>query len=373
MINLVSEMISKKVMKMDVSGVRRMFELASKLKNPIDLTIGLPDFDVPSEVKEEAIKAIREGKNRYTKTAGIDELKEKIIKKYEKEKIDVKNEQIIITSAGSGALSIILTTIIEKDDEVLIFDPYFVSYKQLVIQNEGKPVFVNCNEDFSPDLEDLEKKITPKTKAIIINSPNNPTGKVYSENEMRKIAQIADKNKLLVISDEVYDEFCYDFPYFRISKIYKNTATINAFSKSHAMTGWRVGYLIARKDIVEQAIKVQQYNFVCAPTPFQHAALKAMDISIKNKIKEYKKKRDIIYEGLKNNYKFEKPEGAFYAFIEYPYDSEKFMKRCLDNELLVVPGNVFSERNTHFRISFATSDETLKKAVEVLNLISEEN
>ena len=364
-------MINYQVKQMNVSGVRTMFEMASKMKNPIDLSLGMPDFDVPEEIKQEAIKAINQGFNKYASTTGIPKLKEKIKNKLIQENnIDVELNEIIVTSAASGALSVILKTIINENDEIILFDPYFVSYKELIIQNSGKPIFVKTKKGFSPDLNDFEAKITKKTKAIIINSPNNPSGKVYDEEDLREIAEIAEKHNLLIISDEIYEKFCYEKKHFSIGSIYKNTITINGFSKSCAMAGWRVGYCCGPKEIISDAVKVQQFNFVCAPTPFQYAAIRAFDVDISKHIEDYKTKRDIVYNGLKDNYKLMKPEGAFYAFIKYPYDKEKFVQDCINNCLLIVPGSVFSQNETHFRISFANKDEILKKAVEILNKLS---
>lgn len=358
---------------MNVSGVRKMFEMASKMKNPIDLSLGLPDFDVPDDVKKEAISSIKKGLNQYTQTTGIKELKQKILEKLRKENnIIAEEEQVIVTSAASGALSIVFTTIINEGDEIILFEPYFVAYKELIIQNGGVPVYARTKDDFSLDLEELKRKISNKTIAIVINSPNNPAGKVYTENELKNLAKIAAKYNLLIISDEIYEKFCYEKKYFSIGSIYPNTLTINGFSKSHAMTGWRVGYVAGPKEIITEAIKVQQFNFVCAPTPFQYAAIKAFDSDITKHISEYKKKRDIIFNGLKKEYKIAKPEGAFYAFVKYPCNPEKFMENCIKNNLLVVPGSAFSQHNTHFRISFATKNENLQKAIEILNKIAKQ-
>jgi len=370
---MTKKFISKKVNNMDVSGVRAMFEMASKIQNPINLTLGLPDFDVPEEIKQEAINHITQGNNQYTPTTGIPELKNKI-----KEKLKTKNniiateDQIIITSSVSGALSITLTTILNPEDEVILFDPYFVGYKQTIIQNQAIPIFVNLNKNFSINFEELKNKITKKTKAILINTPGNPTGYICTKQELEQLAEIAKQHELLIISDEIYEDFTYEKKHFSIGSIYENTLTLNGFSKSCAMTGWRVGYLTGPQEIINACIKVQQFNFVCAPTPFQYAAIKALDIDLKPKVKEYKEKRDIIYNGLKNTYKLDKPEGAFYAFVKYPYNKEQFIKNCLKNNLLIVPGKVFSEKNTHFRISFANKNEILNKAIKILNQISKE-
>lgn len=350
--------------------MRKMFEMASKLKDPVDLSLGAPDFDVPDVVKKAAISAILAGRNRYVPTVGIPELRTKVAEKLKKKNnILVDDSCLIITSAVSGGLSIVLTTILNNGDEVILFDPYFVGYKQLILQNGGIPVYAKTKEDFSPDILDFESKITKRTKAVIINSPNNPTGKIYSAADLKNIASIAEKNGLLVISDEIYEDFCFEKTHFSIGSVYENTVTLNGFSKSCGMPGWRVGYVCAPKRIIDECVKVQQYNFVCAPSPFQYAALKALDFDTSSITQEYKRKRNIIYEGLGKKYSFSKPEGAFYAFIKYPYDGKKFIQDCVEKNLLVVPASVFSQHDTHFRISFATSENVLKKAVAILNTL----
>jgi len=362
--------LNKNVQKMRVSGIRRMFEMASTMKNPIDLSAGLPDFDTPQKVKQTAITAIRQGFNRYTPTIGIPPLRKAILKKLKRNKINVKESQVLVTCAGFGALDLVLCALLNQGDEAILFDPYFVGHKQLLLRYGAKIVALPRNKDFSIDLARLEKAVTKKTKVIIVNSPNNPTGKMYGEKELREIARIAKKHGVIIISDELYEVFAYDKKHFSIGSVYKNTVTVNGFSKSHAMTGWRVGYCCGPQAIIDAAIKQQQFSYVCAPAPFQRAAVTALSTSVNKYVKGYKKKRDIIYNGLKDKYDIVKPEGAFYAFVRYPYDVDRFIKNCVKHNLLVVPGDVFSERNTHFRISFATKDSTLRKAVAVLNKLT---
>ncbi len=352
---------------MSVSGVRKMFEMASKMKNPIDLSVGKPDFDTPPPIKNAAIKAIKQGLNGYTPTVGIPALRKAIVQKFKNNKIRVKESQVLITGAVSGALDLVLCALLNPGDEVIIMDPFFVGYKQLLLRYGAKIVQIPTNKDFSIDLAGLEKATSKKTKAILINSPNNPTGKMYDEKELRAVARIARKHATLVISDEIYEEFSYTKKHFSIGSVYTNTVTLNGFSKSHAMTGWRVGYCCGPQAIIDATIKQQQFTYVCAPAPFQQAALTALSTSVKKYAKAYKKKRDIVYKGLKDKYDIVQPEGAFYAFVKYPYNADRFIKDCVKNNLLVVPGNVFSEKNTHFRICFATKDSVLRKAIKVLN------
>lgn len=361
-------MISKNIEKMDVSWVRKMFEMASSIENPINLTIWKPDFDVPEQLKKEAINAILDWKNQYTPNAWILRLRKAIQTKLKNENnIKIDTDEIIVTWAVSWGLSVILTTILNKEDEVILFDPYFVWYKQLVLQNGAVPVYVNVNSDFSLDLKEFESKITTKTKAIIINTPNNPTWKVYTEWELKTLANICEKHNILIISDEIYEKFIYEKSHFSIWSIYKNTITLNWFSKAYAMTWWRIWYMCWPKNIIEQAWKVQQFNFVSAPTPFQYACIKALEFDLSDYVEKYKQKRDIIFKWLNDYYEINKSEWAFYCFVKYPYEPKKFIKKCLENKLLIVPWDIFSDKNEFFRISFANDNQTLKRAVNLLN------
>lgn len=363
--------ISNRVKAMDASGIRKIFELASQVKNPINLSIGQPDFNVPKDLKEFAKQAIDNNQNSYTPTTGILPLRQAIVDKFKTKKIETTVDNVLITGAVSGAISLVLPTLLDKDDEVIIFDPYFVGYKQLVLLYDGKPVFVKKNEDFSINFDLLEQAITSKTKVIMLNTPENPTGYVYTKEETEKLADLAKKYDLYIISDEIYEDFVYEKQHYSIARIYDKTILVNGFSKSHAMTGWRVGFMIAPQEIISQAAKIQQFTFVCAPTPFQYASLEALNYEIDNYVEEYLTRRNIIYDGLKNNYEINKCDGAFYFYIKYPYDGKKFIQDCLDKKLLLVPGESFSEEDTHFRLSFVNTKEKLKKAVEILNELVE--
>lgn len=364
------DIFSKRVRKMDASGIRKAFELAKKLKDPIDLSIGQPDFNIPENIKKVAIEAIKNNKNKYSPTQGIEELRGAIAKKLKKEKqLNYKKENIVITGAVSGGLSVVLPTLMDAGDEIIIFDPSFVGYKQLILLYGGKPRIVEKNKDFSINFTNLEKAINKKTKVIIFSTPENPTGYVYKEAELKKLAQIARKYDLVILSDEIYADFVYEGKHTSVGRFYDKTVVLGGFSKSQAMMGWRVGYLSALEEIIENVMKVQQFTFVCAPTPFQYAAIEAMKTKNKDIVKEYKKRRDLVYDGLKDKYEIVKPSGAFYFFIKYPFEADDFIQKCLENNLIVVPGNSFSQKNTHFRISYVTGWEKLEKAVDILNKI----
>jgi len=354
----------------DSSGIRKVFALAGSLKDPVNFSIGQPDFDVPEPLKTEAISAIESGANSYSMTAGIEELREKISQKIS-DKLGWKNPQTLVTSGVSGGLLLTFMSMIDPGDEVIIPDPYFVIYKHLINLLGGKCVFVDTYPDFGLHTAKIEAAITKKTKLIIVNSPANPTGAVYTEDELKKLADIARKNNIIVLSDEIYSRFCYDGPCPSIASFYEKTLILDGFSKAYAMTGWRLGYIAVHPslaEIVEQMIKIQQYTFVCAPTPFQKAAVAAMDYDVNEYVSQYRRKRDMVYSGLKRKFEIIKPGGAFYMFVKVPAgNATDFVKKAIDNNVLIIPGNVFSEKDTHFRISYATSEEKIEKGVGILN------
>ncbi len=354
----------------DASGIRKIWAKAASLKDPIDFSIGQPDFDVPAALKDEAIKAIQAGQNHYTLTAGDDELRAKIAAEVESVYGWEKLATLVI-SGVSGGLLLTFLSVINPGDEVIIPDPYFVMYKHLVNMIGGKCVFVDSYPDFKLPVEGIADAITEKTKLIIVNSPCNPTGAVYSEAELQALAKVASEKSIIVLSDEIYDKFCYDGNYPSMAKYYDRTLLLKGFSKNYGMTGWRLGYAACReeiKEVIEEMTKIQQYTFVCAPTPFQKAAIAAMDYDMSEQIAAYRHKRDLIYEGLKDKFELARPGGAFYAFVKAPVDSAtEFVNRAISNNVLVIPGNVFSEKDTYFRISYATSDDKIRKGIEVLN------
>lgn len=363
--------ISERVQKIEISGIRKAFALAGEIKNPINLSIGQPDFDVPEPIKEGAIKAIKSGFNHYTPTKGLVELREKISHRlFKKNSIKASAEEIVITSGTSGAIFLALSVLLNPSDEVIIFDPYFVAYKEMVKFLDAQPVFVSTFPNFQPDIKKLQKAITLKTKLIILNSPNNPTGAVYPQELIRKIVEVARKKDLYIISDEVYEDFIYEGKHFSPGSIYQKTITLNGFSKSASMTGWRIGYAAGPKGIIDEMCKLQQFLYVCAPSFAQRAAITALEYNSQEKIKEYRVKRDIIYDGLKSKYDIVKPEGAFYAFVKTPKNEDIFIQELIKHNVIVTSGSAFSQKSGYIRISFATSNDKLEKAVEIFQKLS---
>jgi aspartate aminotransferase/aminotransferase len=364
------KILADRTSKIDASGIRKVFALAATMEEPVDFSIGQPDFDTPEKLKKEAIKAIQAGQNKYSQTAGDALLREKISESVKRE-IGWERPAVLVTSGVSGGLLLAFLALIDPGDEVIIPDPYFVIYKQLVNMLGGRCVFVDSYPDFKLPVEKIAGGITAKTKMIIVNSPCNPTGAVYSEQEIRKLAEIAAKKDILVISDQIYDKFSYDEKCPSIANYYEKTLLLRGFGKSYAMTGWRLGYAAAHEslaNVIEEMTKIQQYTFVCAPTPFQKAAIAALDYDISDFVVAYRKKRDILYEGLKDKFELVRPGGAFYAFVKAPSreNATEFVEKAIKNKVLVIPGNVFSEKDTHFRISYATSDEKIRQGVEIL-------
>jgi aspartate aminotransferase len=367
---IMKKIIADRTSKIDASGIRKVFALAASLKDPINFSIGQPDFDVPEKLKEEAINAIRQGINKYSQTAGSEILLKRISEEVQKE-IGWENPSVLVTSGVSGGLLLAFLALVNPGDEVIIPDPYFVMYKHLVNMLGGKCVFADSYLDFRLPVEKIATSISEKTKLIVLNSPCNPTGAVYTQQEIDAIAKIARKNDIVILSDEIYEDFCYDEPYPSIAKSYEKTLLLRGFSKSYAMTGWRLGYAAAHEslhEVIEQMTKIQQYTFVCAPAPFQAAAIAALDYDVTDFVNAYRRKRDLIYNGLRENFELVKPEGAFYAFVKAPdgATASEFVSKAIANNVLVIPGNVFSEKDSHFRISYATTDEKIKNGLEVL-------
>ncbi|MBW8039695.1 MAG: aminotransferase class I/II-fold pyridoxal phosphate-dependent enzyme [Planctomycetes bacterium] len=367
------EIIADRTKFIDASGIRKVFALAAELKDPVNFSIGQPDFDVPDALKEEAIKAIKSGQNKYSLTAGDSLLREKIAGQV-KEEFGWAKPAVLVTSGVSGGLLLTFMVLVNPGDEVIMPDPYFVMYKHLVNMLGGACVFVDSYPDFKLPVEKIADSITDKTKLIILNSPCNPTGAVYSEQRIKALAEIADKNDVVILTDEIYEKFCYDGRCASIATYYDKVLLLRGFSKPYGMTGWRLGFAAAHEslgDVIEEMTKIQQFTFVCAPTPFQKAAIGALDYDVSDFVDGYRRKRDLVYEGLKDKFELVRPSGAFYAFVKAPGCSgTEFVEKAIKNNVLVIPGNVFSEKDTHFRISYATSEEKIRQGVEILGKLA---
>jgi aspartate aminotransferase len=314
--------------------------------------------------------AVENGRNAYSQTQGIAPLLEKLQARIDAE-FGHKDRKVFITSGTSGGLMLTLSVLVNPGDEVIFFDPYFVMYKHLTTLAGGKSVIVDTYPDFRIDLDKVEAAITPRTKAILFNSPCNPTGRVASPEEIQGLAELAAQHDVALLSDDIYRSFCYDGPFVSPAKWNDQTIVIDGFSKSHSMTGWRLGFAHGPEHVVQQMIKLQQFTFVCAPHPVQWAGVAALDYDISDRVDEYRKKRDFMVGELKNDFEMGDAGGAFYLFVKAPWGTaSEFVAEAIRNDLLIIPGNVFSQRDSHFRISYAAEDRTLERGVEVLRKLA---
>ena len=363
-------LLAQRVTSIEASGIRKIFDLAATIKDAINLSIGQPDFDVPPPIKAAAINAIQEGFNRYPPSAGWPELRQLVLDHYQ-DLHGVRMEDSLITCGTSGGLTLAMLALVNPGDEILVPDPYFVCYKHLVTMCGGVPVFYDTYPDFKLDVSRIEALVTPRTKAILAMSPGNPTGACLSSKQKSDLAQLARSKNLIVISDEIYELFTYGAAAERSLGAYypEGTLCVGGLSKTLAMTGWRLGWVTGAHELIEELIKVQQFTFVCAPSTAQKAALGAFKVDLSDKVASYRKKRDFLLNGLrKAGYECEEPGGAFYLFPRVPArygNGQRFVEEAIQRKMLLVPGNVFSTRDTHFRISYACSDEMLGRGLKV--------
>lgn len=371
--------IAEVLEKIPVSGIRRLFELASKMPEVINLGIGEPDFDTPKHIKKAAIKALEEGYTHYTSNAGLPELREAIARKLRRDNdIDASIDEIIVTVGGEQALANAIFTLIKPRDEVLIPSPAFVAYRPLIQIAGGIPVEVPVKEDneFCPVIDDLRKYVTERTKALIINTPCNPTGAVYSRKLLEEITDFAVEHDLIVISDEAYEKIVFEGKHVSIASlngIKDRVVSIFTFSKTYAMTGWRLGYAVARKDIIDKMVKLNMYIVACPVAFVQRAALTALEgpqDCVQEMVSEYRRRIDLVYRRLREmpDVMVVKPKGTFYIFpnISRYGKSEKVAEQLLYSaKVAVVPGSAFGRYGEgYLRISCATSYEKLAEAMD---------
>jgi aspartate aminotransferase/aminotransferase len=355
----------------EASGVRRMFELVSSMEDPINLSIGQPDFDAPPAVKEAAIRAIREGRNKYTVTQGLPELNGRILARLAAR--DGRSaESSIVTAGVSGGLVLAFLVLLEAGDEVALPDPGFVLYRHLARVAGATPRFYDLYPDFRIDVERIEAQLTPRTKVLLVNTPHNPTGAVVSEAEARALAALVERRGLFLVADEIYEAFVYDAPFRSVGAFTDRALLLGGFSKTYGIPGWRLGWAAGPHAVVDAMRTLQQFTFVCAPSIAQHAALAALDLDMRPWIEAYRSKRDRVVEGLRGACRLVPPGGSFYAFPELPEGASEaeFVRRALERRLLIVPGSAFSARATHFRISFAAPDEALTRGLDVIRSIA---
>jgi aspartate/methionine/tyrosine aminotransferase len=354
----------------DASGIRKAFDMSKAMKDPINLSIGLPDFDVPGPAKRAAIEAIESGHNAYTVTQGIPELRDKLQRAVDGE-LGHGDRQVLVTAGTAGGLLLAISCVVDPGDEVIVFDPYFAMYRHLATLAGGISILVDTYPDFRIDAAKVEAVMTERTKCIVVNSPVNPTGVVATLEEMRSLAELCRERDVLLISDEVYRAFCFDGPFASPAQWNADVLVVDGFSKAHGMTGWRLGYAHGPARLIQEMAKLQQFSFVCAPSMAQYGGVAALDVDLTSQIDAYRRKRDMVVDALADDFDLAFPEGAFYAFPRAPWGTgTEFVAEAIRNNLLIIPGNVFSRRDSHFRISYAVDDATLRRGLEVLRKIA---
>lgn len=372
--------LSQKILAIKPSGIRKFFDLVSEMQDVISLGVGEPDFDTPWHIRDEGIYALEKGRTFYTSNSGLKSLRQEIsnyIKRTQNIEYNPDNE-IIVTVGGSEAIDIGIRALVNDGDEVIIPQPSYVSYEPCTILANAKPVIVNlkAENEFRLKPDELLNAITDKTKILILPFPNNPTGSIMDREDLEKIANIIIEKDIYVMSDEIYSELSYKEKHVSIASLpglKERTILINGFSKSYAMTGWRLGYACAPKEIIKQMTKIHQFAIMCAPTTSQYAAVEALkngDADVAMMRQSYNQRRRFLLHAFKEmNLPCFEPFGAFYVFPcikEFGMTSEEFATRLLQEErVAAVPGTAFGASGEgHLRISYAYSLNNLKKAME---------
>ena len=375
--------LSKKVIAIKPSGIRKFFDLVSEMQDVISLGVGEPDFDTPWHIRDEGIYALEKGRTFYTSNSGLKALRQEISNYIKRTQNIVYNpdNEIIVTVGGSEAIDIGIRALVNDGDEVIIPQPSYVSYEPCALLANAKPVIINlkAENEFRLTSDELLNAITEKTKILILPFPNNPTGSIMDKDDLEKIAKVIIEKDIYVMSDEIYSELSYKDKHVSIASLpqmKERTILINGFSKAYAMTGWRLGYACAPKEIIKQMTKIHQYAIMCAPTTSQYAAVEALkngDNDVAMMRQSYNQRRRFLLNAFKEmNLPCFEPFGAFYVFPcikEFGMTSEEFATRLLQEEkVAAIPGNAFGDSGEgYLRISYAYSLDNLKKAMERLS------
>lgn len=372
-------LINNRVKQIEISGIRKFFNMVADVKDMIQLTIGQPDFPTPDHVKEAGKKAIDDNFTTYTHNAGLLQLREAAANFY-REKYNVEytpGNETIITAGASEAIDITFRTILEEGCEVILPAPVYVGYEPIIKLCGAIPVYADIrNSQFRMTADLIKSLITEKTRCIVLPYPSNPTGVSLNEAELKEIAELVADKEIFILADEIYSELVYEQKHVSIAQFIKEkTIVINGLSKSHSMTGWRIGMLFAPEYVAKHILKVHQYNVTCATSVSQMAALEALTAGIDDAEpmkREYATRRDYVYDRLVSmNLDVIKPEGAFYFFVKIPRENISSFDFCMElvdkAKLAVVPGSAFSELGEgYFRLSYAYSMDTLKEGLDRL-------
>lgn len=362
----------------DASGIRRIFDLAATLDNPINLSIGQPDFPVPREIKDAVINAIEHDHNGYTPTQGAANVLEAVNQHIAQDigwTIDSHRLSSIVTSGTSGALFLAAMALLEPGDELIFQDPWFVLYPRLAALTGARAVTCDTYPDFRMTAARIEPLITDRTKAVLIDSPGNPTGVVLNHGELQDIVALCKSRGVVLISDEIYDEFTFPEALHdgfcpSPARLWDETLLIRGLGKTFGCTGWRLGIAAGPSPLIEAMAKIQQFTFVCAPSMAQHAFLARPHVSMASEVDSYAERRDRVVTQLSQHTEVVRPGGAFYVFAKVPehlgLTGTAFVKRAIERGVLIIPGDAFSTRDTHFRLSYAVDSETLDAGLAIL-------
>jgi len=368
----IERLLADRVRDIETSGIRRVWSLAQTCKDPVNLSIGQPDFHVQDELKQAAIEAIKQDHNGYTQTKGIDALLAVIHNRMHEQFgwtfDDNSNKDAMVTSGTAGALTLACLTVLNPGDEIIVPDPYFVIYPSLARIADAKAVLCDTYPDFRMTAGRIEPLITTKTKAVLLNSPANPTGVVLTQEEVDEIATLCRDRGLLLITDEIYDEFVYPpTEHASPASSSEDVLVIRGYGKTYGCTGWRMGYAAGPNRLIDEMAKLQQQTFVCAPSVMQHAVVGAYDIDLEPLIQRFTARRDMVIDILGEVMEIVIPEGAFYAFPKVPeslgWTGSQFFEEAIKHDVLLIHGGVFSNRDTHIRISFATAQDRLERGL----------
>ncbi len=392
-----SSLVSQRSTAINGSGIRRVFEIGSKIADKVDLSIGQPDFAVPQPIRSAAIRAIEAGRNGYPLTRGIPELREKLARalaadvgwKTSELPGEVNSQSgLFITSGTTGALMLAGMALLDPGDEVIIPDPWFVLYPYMATFASATAVKCTTYPDFRLTAERIEPLITPRTKLVVFNSPSNPAGVVSTEAECRDLLDLCRRRRIILLSDEIYDEFTYaqfrTQPSIadptrlrcpspaRFAGAEDTVLLVRGFGKTYGVTGWRLGYAAGPRWLIEEMVKLQQYIYVNAPHPLQWGVMEALETDMSAHVADYERRRSMVIERLGPLTEVSVPGGAFYAFPKVPdrlgfspeEAGEKFFQRCVNERVLIVPGRTFSQRDTHFRLSYASAPEKLERGLD---------
>lgn len=365
--------LASRLQHFDSSDFREVFLRRQRMVDPIDFSVGIPEDHTPLHIKNAGIAAIQNNLTRYTPTEGIPELRDLLVKKLASKNniLTFPNEVTVVPGLTTGLL-LVYMAILDPGDEVIIFDPCYPPYVYLATAIGAQVMPVLTLPSFQPDIDTLKASITRKTKAIVINSPNNPTGAVYSKVDLLKIAQIAEQHDILLISDEIYEHFVYDGEHFSIGSVYPNTVTMNGFSKEYAMTGWRLGYISGPSHIIDAINELQQYMVFSSSSIAQYAAVEALRHPV-DFVTKYKEKRDIAVSALKKmGYEVHGSEGSYYVFFKAPNDLTdlEYVDRAEAVGVVLVPGRAFSSRHGYVRLSYGLDKESLLEGLKRLSTIN---